>query len=456
MVTALVLAAVVTIVTIGATASTNREIPDATTAGAATHDPVGGERGPGNLDDPHRPQQWYLDRIGLTPDQAAPTGAGQVVAVVDSGVDLDHPDLVESLTRRPDGSVLGRDFVDGDDVPEDRFGHGTMVAGIVAATADNGVGTRGVAPGAEVMPLRVLDDQGLGDTADIAAAIDFAVDHGADVVNLSLESATELAVQDVDEVVVAIRRAVAAGVGVVAAAGNQHAQLEDFAPDLDVLVVGATDRDDHRAGFSDGGRTDLLMAPGVEIVSAWCRGHGQLVCDGTVHNQGIGDGTSFAAPQVSGAIALLMEAGLSAGQAAARLVATARDLGDPGPEARTGVGLLDVAAALGRWPDQPVTSGPGPPAVAAPNPAVGARVPADATPGAVAPAAVPTTTRVVQWVVVVVVALPIGLVIRGMLAQPWIRATNPVPDLRDPDSRNPDRRAPDPRAPDASRDGRDR
>lgn len=383
---------------------------------------------PGQLHDPYRSQQWYLDRIGLTADRPAPTGDGQVVAVVDSGVDLEHPDLVDALARRGDGSVLGRDFVEGDDVPQDRFGHGTMVAGVVAATAGNGVGTRGVAPGARLMPLRVLDERGVGTTASIADAIDFAVDNGATVVNLSLEAATRIAVQDVAAVVAAIDRAVASGVAVVAAAGNQHERLQDFDPDLEVLVVGATDRDDRRAGFSDAGRTDLLMAPGVQVVSSWCRVPQVPVCDGTVHNQGIADGTSFAAPQASGAIALLMEAGLTAEQAVERLVVTAEDLGPRGDDAATGVGLLDVDAALGPWPDGPVPLATRVESTAQPTVS---EQPAVASPEAIAVATPPTSTRVVSWVVVAMIVVVILLVVQGILAHRRVRPLGTMPDLRD-------------------------
>lgn len=397
--------------------------PAQPTGDAAVDDEVG------PLGDPYRPQQWYLDQIGLAEDRPAPTGAGHVVAIVDSGVDLEHPDLAPVLARRPDGSVLGRDFVDGDDVPQDEFGHGTMVAGIVAAAAGNGVGTRGVAPGAAIMPLRVLDAEGVGDTSGIAEAIDFAVAEGAAVVNLSLEAATEIAVDDVAAVVAAIRRAVDGGVAVVAAAGNHGEPLEDFAPDLGVVVVGATDREDRRAGFSDGGRSDLLMAPGVEIVSSWCREPEQAVCDGSVHNQGMADGTSFAAPQVAGAIALLLEAGLDAEEAVGRILATAVDLGPVGPDPGTGVGRVDVAAALGPWPDGPVPAGPTEPVAPTETPTA-APVPADATPEAIEVAEAPTSTRAVFWIVVAVVSMVIVVVGRGLVVERRVRPTGTMPDLR--------------------------
>ncbi len=93
--------------------------------------------------DPYRSQQWNLDRIGAPDAWQQATGEGQVIAVIDSGVDLQHPDLVDQFVRRADGRILGRDVIEDDDEPQDPLGHGTMVAGISAATSDNGIGVAG-------------------------------------------------------------------------------------------------------------------------------------------------------------------------------------------------------------------------------------------------------------------------------------------------------------------------
>src|SRR5437870_5949051 len=129
--------------------------------------------------DPLRSQQWGLDMIEADAAHQVTTGAGAVVAVVDSGVYAAHPDLAGRL-------LPGHDFVDNDSTPQDDNGHGTHVTGIIAADAGNGVGIEGVAPGATILPLRALDADGNGTSTDIAHAIDYAVAHGAQVINLSL------------------------------------------------------------------------------------------------------------------------------------------------------------------------------------------------------------------------------------------------------------------------------
>lgn len=372
-----------------------------------------GDLGPNQapLADPYRPQQWHLDRVGITGDRPVPTGAGQVVAVLDSGIDLAHPDLVDALLRDDDGRIVGRDLVDGDDEPEDVFGHGTMVAGLVAATAGNGLGVAGVAPGARLMPVRVLDEQGEGTAAVVAAGIDWAVTHGADVVNLSLEPATTIDVPADPELLAAVARAVEAGVVVVSAAGNSDDPFTGHPVEAGVVVVGATDDDDRRAGFSDRGRLDLLMAPGTDIVSTWCRTVETPTCDGETHTYGIADGTSFAAPQVSGLVAMLMQVGLSGPEAVTRLAETARDLAEPGPDAETGLGLVDVAAALGPWPDGPV-----PAPNLAPVPAVvPSEEPPSAVPQPIAEVESPDQQgRVVMAAVLVAIGLAVLLIGRGL------------------------------------------
>ncbi len=377
----------------------------------------------GPLVDPYRDQQWYLDRIGLGADEPVPDGAGQVVAVIDSGVDLAHPDLVDALVRDDAGEVVGRDFVDDDEVPQDAFGHGTMVAGIVAARAGNGLGIAGVAgPGARILPVRVLDEDGHASARRVAEGVDWAVAAGATVVNLSLETAGVTALRDDPALDTAIGDALAAGLVVVVAAGNGD---ETVAGDRDdgVVVVGATDRSDRRAGFSDRGRTDLLMAPGTGIVSTWCRVDDDPdvhPCDGTIHTYGVADGTSFAAPQVSGLVALLASTGMTPVEAVGRLAGTAIDLDEPGPDVVTGRGLVHVGAALGEWPDRPVPrtdpADPDDPGAAA------------ATPGNVEPVAVvgarPPDERGIGTRAVVVVAIlgAIAAVARGLVAGATQRA----------------------------------
>jgi subtilisin family serine protease len=320
--------------------------------------------------DPYRSSQWGLERIAAPAAWATARGEGQVVAIVDSGVDLEHPDLVDRLLRDADGRVVGRDYVDDDDVPEDRNGHGTMVAGIAAAAADNDEGIAGVAPAARILPVRVLDAQGRGSAADVDEAIRWAVDHGATVVNLSLESVTPLPGSLIGAAPAdAVRYAWDRGVAVVAAAGNSGSPFTDYPESSPVLLVGASDRDDERTGFSDRGRRDAVLAPGVGIVSTWC----DPAPEGCHpdHRYGEADGTSFAAPSAAGALAILRAAGLDADEAVGRLRRTAVDLGEPGPDRATGWGRIDVAAAVGTVTGSAVS----PPATPAPEPTAATTTP---------------------------------------------------------------------------------
>ena len=135
------------------------------------------------VNDPYYPLQWGLVRIGGPTAWAVSRGAGQIVAVIDTGVDSAHPDLQGQL-------VPGYDFVDNDAQPFDENGHGTLIAGIIAALTGNSVGVASVAPRAKIMPVRVLGSDGSGSSTAVSAGITWAVQHGATVVNLSLAQET--------------------------------------------------------------------------------------------------------------------------------------------------------------------------------------------------------------------------------------------------------------------------
>src|SRR3954464_8234556 len=193
--------------------------------------------------DPLRPQQWGLDMINADAAHSTSTGSGVVVAVVDTGVLASHEDLQGQL-------VPGRDFVQSpnDDTPQDENGHGTHVSGIVAAAAHNGKGIEGVAPGAKVMPIRVLDANGEGEGDVVAKGIDYAVAHGADVINLSLGSdAIGTIIGGDEKFTQAVQNALNHGVVVIAAAGNDTAPFcEPPAVTGPILCVGAVDRREMR------------------------------------------------------------------------------------------------------------------------------------------------------------------------------------------------------------------
>jgi subtilisin family serine protease len=238
---------------------------------------------------------------------------------------------------------VGVDLVDGG-APDDEHGHGTLVAGVIAATEGNGEGIAGVAPEASIMPIRVLDDVGAGQGRNVDAGIRWAVDNGADVINLSLESVKQ---EDGSSVgpgapTEAVRYAWQHGVVVIAASGNNGSSVSDYPDDSPVLLVGATDEQDRPTRFSDHGRADAVLAPGVGIVSTWCRGPGESGCSGGTHNYGVAEGTSFAAPHVAGIAAMLAAEGHTANEIVKRIRATAVDVGDRAH----GHGRVDAAAAL--------------------------------------------------------------------------------------------------------------
>ena len=301
--------------------------------------------------DPFRAEQWALDRIRTDEAWRTTRGAGAVVAVVDTGVALDHPDLFDRIVKRPDGSVIGIDLVDDDLDPSDEHGHGTLVAGVIAATADNGWGTAGVAPEASILPVRVLAADGSGRSEDVGRGIRWAVDHGADVVNVSLEAVapTDGSARAPGVPTAAVRYAARRGVLVIAAAGNERGSAASYPADSPIVLVGAVDPDDRSASFSTVDRRDGFVAPGVQILSTWCR-RVRGGCDVSDTPYGVADGTSFAAPHVSGVAALLAAAGYDGDEIRERLAAGAVDLGDPGPDRRHGVGRVDAAASLGAAP----------------------------------------------------------------------------------------------------------
>jgi len=220
---------------------------------------------------PNDSQFGHLWGMGGTPGVGAlaawdrTRGAGQVIAVVDTGVDLTHPDLAGNLWTGP-GGVHGHDFVDSDDTPDDFNLHGTHVAGTAAAIADNGQGVAGVAPQAQIMAVRVLDAEGSGNSGDIANGIAFAATNGAGVINLSLGGP---AGGDDAAMSAAIQVAEQHNTVVVAAAGNDNND-NDASPttpcslaNANLICVAAVTRSGARSDFSNFGATTVdVGAPG--------------------------------------------------------------------------------------------------------------------------------------------------------------------------------------------------
>ncbi len=229
----------------------------------------------GYLDTLRLPAAWDLSRAG----------PAQRVAVLDTGVDGTHPDLA--------GRVLpGRDFVNGDDTADDDEGHGTSVAGVAVARANDGLGTAGVSWEGSVVPVKVLDSGGEGYDDDIAAGIAWAADQGVDAINLSLGGP---GASEVLEDAVAYARDL--GVLVVAAAGNESSSEPHYpAATPGVLAVAASDWAGNATWFTNHGDWVDITAPGHDMLAPTAGG---------VRSRN--DGTSFSAPVVSG-VALLLAA----------------------------------------------------------------------------------------------------------------------------------------------------
>ncbi|MEW6397727.1 MAG: S8 family serine peptidase [Bacillota bacterium] len=308
-----------------------------------------GAAGGASPTDPYLGEQWWLDAIGAPAAWAYARGAGVVVAVVDSGVDTSHPDLVTPVSRILAGYDATRD------VPmtacADPLRHGTRVALVIAAGA-NGLGGVGVAPEALILPVKVLDDQGWGEDDDIVEGILWAAGQGARVINLSLGGPGEPSAA----MRAAVEEVVAQGVALVAASGNRSLAVQqgyrgesgwrvmEPASVPAAVAVGAVDRNGTRwVTASDGsccGPEMDICAPGVDIPVADRTMFGWTVFSAS--------GTSFAAPQVSGALALLLalQPGLGPRLAEWLLEASAHDPGDPGWDGQHGYGCLDLGAAV--------------------------------------------------------------------------------------------------------------
>ena len=279
--------------------------------------------------DPLLDQQWGLTAIGAPSVWSVTRGAGITVAVIDSGSGP-HPDLDANLDagRTMFGSIDSVGVLD-----IDNAGHGSHVAGIIAAVADNAIGGSGVAPQSRILPIRVLDAQGSGDSKDVSKAVRFAVDSGTKVINLSLGGATEST-----SLTAAIQYAVDRNVLVVAAAGNGAADSPPKWPaasDL-ALAVTAVDRNNSVTSFDQRGDYIDLAAPGASILST------------ASNDYKIQSGTSMAAAFVTGAAALLFAAqpSITAAQVRDVLQRTATDIGAPGRDTTFGYGLINLVAAF--------------------------------------------------------------------------------------------------------------
>lgn len=304
--------------------------------------------------DPGFAKQWGLSKIGAEAAWATATGDGITIAIIDSGVDLGHEDLANKI-------VPGVDYIDGG-TPQDENGHGTHVAGIAAASTGNGVGVAGTAPGAKILPMRVLGPDGSCSPCSTAAAIDESVARGADVINLSLSQLGKSVLGPSQSFADALERAWAAGVIPVLAAGNDYLLMSGYEKNS-AIVVSASNRNDQKPDFSsEVGRAKWAMAApgGGSTFDAQANDVFSTDWDGSKTNlYGYKAGTSMSAPHVAGAAAILRSMGLSPQQTVDRLLATAVDIGSVGHDTTFGSGRLDLAAAVrGLSPAGPVSPPP--------------------------------------------------------------------------------------------------
>ncbi|MGH9000444.1 MAG: S8 family serine peptidase [Acidimicrobiia bacterium] len=305
----------------------------------------------GASEDPDFDLQWGLKLTSTPAAWPITTGERVRVGIVDTGIDLEHEDLAGRVV-----SHIACIETDGDpgrckDSGQDVFGHGSHVAGIIAAVKDNEHGIAGVAPDADLVVARAITASGGGSTADVNAAIHWVVDRGAKVVNLSLGDAVFLtgAVFGSD-LKSGIDYAWSKGAVPVVASGNSNVGGLGVGSaeygDINALIVGATGPDDQPSGYSSptGNAKWAVVAPG---------GHGgeegvysTLWVEGKKNQYGYQSGTSMAAPHVSGAVALLLGMGLGPQEAVETILATAEKQVSCGPDSPTCAGRLNVGAAV--------------------------------------------------------------------------------------------------------------
>jgi type VII secretion-associated serine protease mycosin len=281
-----------------------------------------------------RDDEWWLASLKVAQAQRITKGAGVTVAVVDSGVNAGHPDLR--------GAVLaGRDTVSGKDGRFDADGHGTAMAGLIAARGHGGSGVLGIAPAAKILPVRPSND-----TTFAAEGIRWAAEHGAKVINMSF------AIAGSDNLHAAVREAAAKDVVLIGAAGNtgDKGNATEYPVGYpEVLGVGAVDRKGKILPFSQHGPQVDLVAPGIDMPTA-----------GLGDDYRTGFGTSNAAAIVSGAAALIRaeHPDLTAAQVVQILTATATDKGDKGRDDYYGSGELNLVKALTAPAPQPSAGAP--------------------------------------------------------------------------------------------------
>jgi serine protease len=289
------------------------------------------------VDDPKTSDQYSLDSMRVRDAWNRSSGGSNLVAVLDTGVMSAHPDLAGRVVR-------GYDFVNDDTNAGDDNGHGTWVAGIIASNANDGYGMAGISWTDKILPVKVMNQQGLGNSADLLAGIRWSADHGADVINMSVGGFPySQAMQD------AVNYAFGKGAVLVGAAGNNRRDEVFYPASFDnVISVSATQPEDEFSNWSSYGSHVDVSAPGSSVMVTNC-----YTCTYGDHDSWgshmLISGTSFATPNVSGVVALIRAQypNMTAAQVVDRLYSTVDDLGYAGWEKRYGRGIVNAYRALG-------------------------------------------------------------------------------------------------------------
>ena len=327
--------------------------------------------------------QWAIKRVGFTNGENSAwnlidsKASRVVVAVIDSGLDWSHRDIfpagmwinkneIPSNEKDDDGNgyiddIVGWNFVQKNNLPWDFRGHGTLMAGVIAGTQNNGIGLAGINPNAKIMVLKVTDARGRARASRVGEAIVYAANNGAQVINLSVGGKKLTRAERM-----AIRYAHSKGAVVVLAAGNQGVNVKDFGLEGfdEVITVAATDPNNKRLGYSNWGQGIDIAAPGVDVLGLRARrtdlmrnipgmkykpGESYVGKDRKYYRA---SGTSVAAPIVAGTASLILSKypHLTNKQVKRMLLHSAEDIEVPGFDQYTGYGLLDARAALSADP----------------------------------------------------------------------------------------------------------
>ncbi|QCU89794.1 S8 family serine peptidase [Thiomicrorhabdus sediminis] len=304
-----------------------------------------------SLSDPYYPLQWHLQSVQAEQAWQFTTGNNVAVAVLDTGLKPGGNDGVRVCEP-----FIGKDIVSNDNDPNDGDGHGTHVSGTIAQNSDNATGVAGLAYGACVVPVKVLNDSGSGSFADIAEGIYYAVANGAKVINMSLGTNARFALTNDPIMDPALDYAFSKGVTVVAASGNDGHRKNVSYPAIypTTIAVGATDYRNQLTRYSNQGQGLDMVAPGGDVKRD---DNGDGYGDGVLQEMNAGtwnyyflNGTSMASPHVAAAAALLLakEPNLSVTQVKQRLFDYAQDLGKGGYDSQYGHGLLQVYNSLSK------------------------------------------------------------------------------------------------------------